>query len=113
MDSVLVLAVAAEGTYGSLFQYGSSRVDMGRKGLRIMKYQISKVVVNYARNQAALNEKDREFETLAAAAAFLWKLKPKTALEISVAVCATIHWEDGTWCGEMWKMTSDPNSIHN
>ena len=78
-----------------------------------MKYQISKVVVNYARNAAGLNEKDREFETLAAAAAFLGKLKPKTALEIPVDVCATIHWEDGTWCGEMWKMTSDPNSIHN
>src|SRR5690349_21796182 len=80
---------------------------------RIMKYQISKVVVNYARNAAGLNEKDREFDSLAAAAAFLWKLKPKTALEIPVDVCAIIHWDDGTWCGEMWKMTSDPNSIHN
>ena len=96
MDSVLVLAVSAESTYGSLFQYGSPRVDMGRKGLRIMKYQISKVVVNYARNSASLNEKDREFETLAAAAAFLWKLKPRTALDIPVDVCATIHWEDST-----------------
>src|SRR5688572_9042788 len=113
MDSVLVLAVPAESTHGSLFQHGSPCVDLGREGLRIMKYQISKVVVNYARNAAGLNEKDREFETQAAAAAFLWKLKPRTALEIPVDVCATIHWEDGTWCGEMWKMTSDPNSIHN
>jgi hypothetical protein len=78
-----------------------------------MKHEITRIEIKYVRNQAGLNVQDQEFESLPKAAAFLWQHKPKTTLEIPVDVCAIIHWDDGTSCGEMWKMTSDPNSIHN
>lgn len=77
-----------------------------------MKHQITKVVVNSI-EAPLIKQHDIEFPSLAAATAFIRTYKPKTVQECYVKVNVTIHWDDGTFVGARFDMTSHIDSLCN